>query len=236
MRVSLAPAFVLHTRPYRGSSLLVELLTQDYGRIVGLAYAARRGKSPMRGLLQPNTPLLVSWSGKTELMKFSKIEARGLPYALSGAACISGFYVNELLMRLLHRHDPCPTVFALYQQVLVGLDAAESVQEVARGLRIFECALLPALGYGFALNAVADTGVAVQPAEFYAFVPGHGLRRVERDGFLGAHLLAMHQQAWDDPHVLSAAKRLMRVAYRGLLGPKPLKSRSLFASRHAYAA
>ena len=228
MRVHLAPAFVLHTRPYRGSSLLVELLTQDHGRISGLAYAARCGTSPMRGLLQLNTPLLVSWSSKTALMKFSKIEARGLPYTLSGTACMSSFYVNELLMRLLHRHDPCPTVFALYQQVLTGLEAAESAQAVARTLRIFECALLPALGYGFTFHIVAETGMPVQPTEHYTFVPGHGLRPVAGSGFLGGHLLAMHHHVWDDPAVCSAAKCLMRSVYRSLLGPKPLKSRSLF--------
>lgn len=145
-RVVLQPVFVLHTRPFKDSSLWMDAFTLEYGRISLLARGVRKARAPLRGILQPFTPLLMSWSGKTELVSMNKVEAVGLPYALKGKALISGFYLNELVTRLLHRYDPHPSLYEAYQNALIGLQENNTLELV---LRVFEKNLLRELGYGF---------------------------------------------------------------------------------------
>src|SRR5690242_11052622 len=129
-RVNLHPAWVLHTRAYSESSLLVEVITMDYGRISGIARGVQRPHSALRGLLRPFVPLLISWSGKTELVSFSKVEALGAPHRLAGRLLLHGFYLNELIMRLLHRYDPHPHLYTAYQQALLSLQQGEPAELV----------------------------------------------------------------------------------------------------------
>ncbi len=117
-RVSLQPAYVLHHRPYRDSSLLLEIFTPDHGRVGLVARGARSPKSRLYGVLQPFQPLLISWVGRGELATLSGAEANGPPQRLQGKSVISGFYINELLLRLLHRHDPHAALFDGYARTL----------------------------------------------------------------------------------------------------------------------
>src|ERR1700722_10385018 len=110
-RVNLEPCFVLHSRPYRNTSLIVELLTKHYGRIAAIARSARGPKSRFKGCLQSFVPLLISWSGRGELMYVSAVELQAMPYQLNGKALMSGFYLNELLVRLLLHQDDYSQVF-----------------------------------------------------------------------------------------------------------------------------
>lgn len=148
VRTVLQPAFVLHARPYRDTSLLVELLTAERGRLTVLARGVRNQRSRFNGLLVPFSPLLVSFSGKTDLQVLRQVEANGLSYNLRGNMLLSGFYLNELLIRLLQRHEPHPNVYQAYQYTLNVL--ADTVQPEP-ALRLFEKYLLVDIGYGLQL-------------------------------------------------------------------------------------
>ena len=174
MRVNLQPAYILHSRPYRDSSVLLEVLTAEQGRISLVARGARRKTRGGSGgaLLQPFIPLLLSFSGRTELKNLNATEAAGRPFALPGERLFSGLYLNELLVRLLHRHDPHPHLFAAYGATLGALARDDEIDDV---LRRFEFALLGELGYGFELNLDGASGEAVLPECWYHYHPDHGL-------------------------------------------------------------
>ena len=132
--VNLQPAYVLHQRPYRESSLLLEVFSRDYGRLGLVARAAKRARSPWRGLLQQFRQLLLSWSGRGELMTLAGAELADSGPSLTGRGLLSGFYLNELLMRLVQRNDPHPTLFEAYRSALVGLVAAGREEAVLPGV------------------------------------------------------------------------------------------------------
>lgn len=229
-RVALQPAFVLHRRPYRETSLLVELFTADHGRLGVIARGARRGKSSQQALLQPFVPLLVSWSAAGELGTLSGVEPRtGLP-PLQGSRLISAFYINELLLRLLHRHEPHEELFAAYEHVLRQLSGP--AQQMEWQLRLFEKALLQELGYGLILEHEADSGIPLQPGIRYNYLPQYGPVQADstRQGLNvhGATLLALQQEDHFDAQILAEAKQLMRHELHNHLGDRPLRSRELF--------
>ena len=151
MRVQLQPAFVLHTRHYRDSSLLLDVFTAQCGRISLVAKGARR---PVRGranaaILQPFIPLLLSFSGRSELKTLTGSEVAGQTQALKGDRLFSGIYLNELMIRLLHQQDAHPSLFVAYGNAVASLGSAESMDDV---LRRFEFSLLQELGYGLFAN------------------------------------------------------------------------------------
>lgn len=146
---TLEKAFVLHTRPYRDTSLLVDFFTLDAGRVTAVARGARGPKSRLKGLLQPFVPLLINWYGKTELVTLGGADANGASITLNGDVLISGMYLNELLMRLLTRFDPLPHLFEQYNRTIIAL-SQKQLPELC--LRLFELNLLNELGYGLRLN------------------------------------------------------------------------------------
>lgn len=232
MRVTLQPAYILHHRPYRDTSALLELWTHDFGRIGMVARGARAVGSQLRGILQPFRPLLVSWTGKGELKTLTGAEGSGLVPALSGRALLSGFYLNELLLRMVQRQDPHAELFDAYEAALQGL--AHAGQE-ERALRIFERDLLQALGYGLVLDAEAGTGRAVEPAREYRYQLEKGVVPADAAGqggirTSGRSLLSLARSELRDAESLGDAKRLMRAALAFYLGDRPLKSRELFAA------
>lgn len=226
-RISLQPAFILHARPFRDTSLLLDLFTSQHGRISAIARGARSSKSKIRGLLLPFVPLLISWSGKTELMTITQVDSSGALYDLSGNNLLSGLYLNELLTKLLHRHDPYPNVYNEYQNLLIHLNNAADIQPP---LRIFEKNLLAAIGYGLQLDKDND-GNAIDAAKYYQYQHGAGFVPVGANNhsptFNGQDLLAFTNDNLSNPATLKAAKRLMRLVFSHLLD-KPLKSRELF--------
>lgn len=229
-RLTLQPVFVLHSRPYSNTSLIVELLTQAHGRLPLLARSARGMKSRYKGKLQPFSPLLASWSGRGELMSLGNLELNGSPFRLEGQALLCGFYLNELLMRLLHRDDPHPDIFESYAKALSNLENPEMIPQ---SLRQFEKQLLDQLGYGLSFNADAESRKSIEPAAFYQFYPDRGF--VQYHGnlenpliFQGKNLLAIANDEWGDEVVLKQAKKIMRLAISRHLGDRPLKSRELF--------
>lgn len=232
MRVVLHPAFILHRYPFNETSFILDVFTQDYGRIALVARGARQPRSRFRGLLRPFMPLCLSWAGKTELMNLNAAEVSASAHVLTGNALLSGFYLNELLVRLLPRSDPHARLFTCYQQTLRGL---QQPHELEPSLRLFERELLLELGFGLSLDTEATTGAAVQPERNYAFVMEQGLVETRRRGeaqtvFQGKHLLAFHAGRFTEVGDLRAARQLMRLALGVLLGNKPLRSRDFFSA------
>jgi DNA repair protein RecO (recombination protein O) len=226
-KVILHPAFVLHSRPYRDTSLLVELFTMNHGRLTVVARSARGMKSRFKGILMPFLPLLVSFSGKTDLKALQQAEVNGRSYELKHDILLSGFYLNELLMRLLHSHEAYPNVYQAYQNTLSDL-ARSRLPEVE--LRLFEMCLLSNLGYGLHLDKTIGND-PVLPDVQYVFEFGSGLSQAKSkhpSNFLGKSLLALHVGNLTTQDEFRDAKRLLRSVLANLLGNKPLKSRELF--------
>jgi len=226
MRVLLQPAFVLHRRLYRETSLLLDVFSLDYGRVSLIAKGVRQHRSANRALLQSYRPLLLSWQGKTELMTLTGVEGEGIPFALRGECLLAGFYLNELLMYLLPKQDAHPNLYAIYHHTLMQLQTPTLQQQV---LRIFEKRLLEELGYGLQL------GGEWLAEDFYQYFPEQGFKRYELQSdeipwtvFSGKSLLALMTETLDNEGTLKEIKRLMRLAFKPLLIGKTLKSRELF--------
>jgi DNA repair protein RecO (recombination protein O) len=228
-RHELVPACVIHRRDYRNTSLLLELFTSQEGRLPAIARGAKSGRSNRSVVLQPFMPLLVSLSGRGEIKQLTQAEPEGRAYALTRERLYCGFYLNELLMRLLERKDPFPALYVHYVDTLGRLAAQEPIDQC---LRNFEMILLQELGYGLLLDHTADTGQPVVPEAIYDYVieqgpllstSGHSEQRIG-----GRTLLCLHNRAHLDEQGALEAKRLMRRILAFYLGDKPLKSRELF--------
>jgi DNA repair protein RecO (recombination protein O) len=236
MRVSLQPAYVVHSRPYRDSSVLLDVFTAEYGRISLVARGTRRQSRRGSGaaLLQPFIPLLLSFSGRTELKTLTATEpAQGL-CTLRGERMFSGMYMNELLVRLLHRNDAHPALFAAYDQALKALSGGSTVDTVLRG---FEFKLLDELGYGFDLAVDGASGQPVQANLSYRYDSGLGLvgctdATDTTSVYAGSDLLIMAAGEFGGVARLTA-KRLLRQALAMQLGGTPLRSRELFRATEA---
>jgi len=240
------PAFLLHRREYRESSLLVELYTAEYGRISLVAKGVRSANSEKKGLLQPFQPLLVWWRGRSDLKTLTAVESSGHLPLLKATALASGFYINELMMKLTQRLDANVVLFKQYHDCLLTLSALEQTQQdysarLQAGLRYFELDLIQASGYGVGLDYDANDGKPVQTQQRYLFYPEHGpvlqaQDNLVADGILqisGQCLLALQQRQLlsQDPllqkKLLKQAKKLNQVLLSRLLGGQVLHSRSL---------
>ena len=178
-RVQLARGYVLHRYPFRDSSLILEVFARDYGRISLFARAVR-GPRTRGALLEPFDALLLSWSGRGEAPALTGAEYAAAPAPLPAARLMSGFYLNELLLRLTTRNDSQPELFDTYEQALTGLRAG---QDCEAALRRFEVRLLALIGYGLNLSTEADTGRPVRDEASYHFQPGvHGVVLAGQDG------------------------------------------------------
>ncbi len=230
----LQSAYILHQRAYRDTSLLLEVFTREHGRVGLVARGARAPRSRIRGLLQPFQPLLLSWSGRGELGTLAGVEPAfdndGSVPRLSGTSLYSGFYLNELLMRLLQRHDPHPELFVAYGEALRTLP--ETLQ---RSLRLFEKQLLESLGYGLLLDHEADSGAPVSASADYIYALESGPVRSHAGATSGLRvsgrsLLSLAADDLSDAQSLSDSKRLMRAALDLYLGGRELKTRGMFAA------
>jgi len=241
MRVTLEPAYVLHRRPWRDSSLILDIFSLTQGRCSLVARGARRPKARLHGLLQAFNPLLLSWSQQSDLGTLIGAEGHGR-LGLQGRTLISGFYVNELLMKLLARHDAHPELYQAYERVLAELAAAGAAPGGAaeqRALRLFEKTLLDETGYGLVLDRDAE-GAPVDSGADYDYYPERGpvpvmtgvRERVDSTRCArvsGRSLLALAQGEFDDDAAtLREVRGLMRLALGVCLGGRVLHSRTLF--------
>ena len=244
MRVALQPAFLLHQQPYRDHSALVEVWTRDTGRLGLVARGVQRPKSPLRGLLQPFRPLLLSWTGRGELRTLTGAEADGAPHWLQGSVLLSGLYLNELLLRLTPREESHPQLFDDYARAVGDLAGVASLDEAARAgaeqalLRRFEIRLLGEMGYGLLFDREADSGAPVADEALYVYDFERGPVRLAARAPLGEvivmrghSLLALAHDELADSQVLRDAKLLLRAAIDHHMSGRALQSRRL---RHAY--
>ncbi len=219
MRVTQQPAYLLHTRPWRETSLLLEAFTRDHGRVGLLARGVRRASSRLsRGLLQPLQPLLLDWSGRGELATLSGVDVSGPRLGLDAERLLSALYVNELVLRLSARNDPLPAAFEAYALCLSRLATAERSSWT---LRRFERDLLIDLGYGLTLKRDIR-GVPIAAERAYAWDPAFGVS-AWREGSAqlqveGAALLALDQDLCPPPTQLGQLRHVLRSAIRQLLG------------------
>lgn len=234
MRVQQQSAFILHQRNYSETSLLLEIYTRHHGRIGLIAKGARRPSNKNRGVLKPFQPLLIGWSGRGELMVLTGAEADGAGIELVGRSLYCGFYLNELMIRLLHRHDPHEVLYDRYVLALQGLCDPRGEEAV---LRVFEKHLLRELGYGLQLELESDDRNTIDPGGIYDYVLDRGAVRVRHPELgtrvqgvriRGSSLLALAMERFEDRTGLREAKALMRAALAPHLGDRPLQSRRLF--------
>jgi len=226
-QVLLERGYVLHQRPFRDSSQLLECMTATRGRMGLVARGSRRAATRQRAVLQPFVPLKLSWVRRGDLGRLTHVEADGLSHDLTGQRLLAGYYANELLLRLLARGDPNGEVFSCYSRCLAQLGESQSV---ARTLRVFELELLRALGYALELDGDATTGEPLREDARYVYELEQGLRRVQAqdsdaDWYLGRDLIALRDLMLDDDASLRTAQRLLGRVLREHLGERPLKSR-----------
>lgn len=232
-RVQLQPGYILHHRPFRESSQILDIVTPDYGRIALVARGSRGARSRLAGILRPFLPLRVSWVAKSDLGTLTGAEAVGPPTGVRGDALMSAYYVNELLLNFLHRDDPQPEIFELYATLITSLVRSAGV---AAKLRSFELELLRLLGYAVNLEHVSGTQDALLAQQPYEYRMEQGPVAVERDDgelvFSGAMLVAIAAQRFDEPDTLRAATRLLREIIAFYLGGKELQSRKVLLELH----
>jgi len=232
-KVLLEPAYVLHQRPYRDSSLILEVFSHSYGRVGMVAKGVKGKRKQRQALLQPFIPLQMSWTGRGELATLTDVEASGAAHQLVGSVLLSSFYINELLTHLLHRHDPHPDLFEYYRYTFSQLDRLNQPQLLQRHLRLFEKQLLQEIGYGLVLEYEVDQGEPIESDRSYRYHPGQGPMLAQRDDvdqgllFKGSSLLAFAEENLDQPQYLKDARRLTRVVLDFYLGGKKLHSRQL---------
>lgn len=237
MRVDLTPAVILHRRAWRDTSVIVEALSREHGRIAAIAKGARRAKSRWRGLLEPLSAVDLSWSGRGELYSLTAVDMRRA-HVLSGNSLMGGLYASELLMRLTARDDPHPAIYDSLAALLAALaDGAPAIV----GLRFFERDLLDELGYGVALDELHD-GREVQRDGHYRYHPADGLHdggqawRAGETGVSGRALLGLIEGRLPDRAAIREARDLMQAALAPHLGARPLKSVQTLQAMQQFAA
>ena len=230
------PAYVLHSRPWRETSIIADLFTLNQGRVSVIVHGARKpqGKQPAkRALVQPFTPLMVSFTGRGELRTSVQFDGAGPPLAIVGNSLYSGLYVNELLLNLLASDDPHPNLFAYYQALLNELMDNPVIEQC---LRPFEVHLMDELGYHMVLDKDYITGKVVVSDASYQLHPLQGVclkqivhgERDEAPSISGKVLLQLAAGQYTDRECLNVAKYMARANLDQLLGGKPLQSRNLF--------
>jgi DNA repair protein RecO (recombination protein O) len=227
-RVRQQPAFILQHRPFRDSSQILDVISRDHGKLAVVARGSRGARSRLKGILRPFMPLSMSWVIKSDA------EVRDAPLRLSGDALLSGYYVNELILHFLHRHDPQPEIFAGYGQTIQAL--AATGDDVAPCLRQFEIELLRQVGYALNFDHEYGSLQTLDAEQYYEYRAEQGPVAVGRtEGplvFKGKMLTAIGRQKFSAPEVLHAANRLLREVISFHLGGKELKSRKVLLDIH----
>jgi DNA repair protein RecO (recombination protein O) len=224
-RVDNAAGYILHTRPYRETSLIVDVLSRDHGRLALVARGARRPMSAIKSRLLGFQPLTLSWFGKGGLRTLHDAEWRGGELRLQGGALICGFYLNEIILKLLPPDDPHEGLYDRYEATLAALSAGGEAEPI---LRRFELDLLSELGYAQTLSHDAE-GEAIQADRRYGYVFDRGVVAAAGNGatYGGKTLLDMAAGDYSDPRTLAEGKLLMRALLNHYLSDKPLLTRQL---------
>ena len=236
-RAELEPGYVLHAYPYKETSLIVEVFTRRHGRVGLLARGARRPRSAMRGVLLAFHPLRLTWSASAEMGTLISVEWGGGQKSLAGIGLMCGFYINELLLRLLPREDAHEALFDAYGEALARLSAGAALAGAGAAqagiLRGFERRMLAELGYAPVLDRDAANGAAIEPDKRYAYEAERGpveTRRADGDSVIsGRTLIDMAADDYDDARTREEARRLMRALIADRLGGQALHTRAVLS-------
>jgi DNA repair protein RecO (recombination protein O) len=227
-RIHCEAAFLLHHRPYQDSSQILDIISASHGRLALVARGSRSAKSRLAGILRPFLPLKLSWVIRGDLGTLTGAEMSGAPIALQGDALMSGYYASELLLKLLHRHDPHPEIFEAYGRTIENL--AKSA-DVAAPLRHFEMELLRRIGYALNLDQDTETSEPLRSDAMYEYRVEQGpVPIANRQGamvFSGQELTAVRNEDFGRPEILSCAGRLLREVISFHLGGRELNSRKV---------
>jgi DNA repair protein RecO (recombination protein O) len=235
-RVALAPGYILHHRPYRDTSRILEVLTREHGRITLFARGVRGPSAKLASVLQPFQPLLLSWSGRGEAAQLTGAERAQAVPALPGQCLLAAFYLNELLLKLTTRHDAVPELFDEYHAAIERLRAGAALEP---GLRVFEKRLLELLGYGVDLATEARSGERIAPERYYDFRPGLGLIAAPAGAAAavrGRSLLSLAAESISEAQELADAHRVLQAALSACLEGRPLATRAVARSMKRRAA
>lgn len=231
--------YVLHSYPYKETSLILETFTRAHGRVAMVAKGAKRGSA--KYALNPFQPLVLTWFGRAEMKTLKASEHQRIHPQLRGAALMAGFYVNELVLRLAAKDDPHETLFSSYAETLAALAESSAANETgSRALEIilrrFELGLLNELGYGLTLTHEADSDMPIDPRADYLYVVERGpvrvtgreeIRALEPVALKGRTLIALADGVLSDVAALLQAKQLMRRVLNHHLGDRALHTRQL---------
>jgi DNA repair protein RecO len=233
MKAAFHPVYIMHYRAYRETSMLLDVFSRDYGRTNLIAKGVKHKNKGTWQLLQPYHRLLMSWSGKSELMTLTGVESDRSPYILEHDRLIAGFYLNELVIRMLHQHEAHTDLFTAYDEAIELL--ANKDNEPQSILRIFEKHLLHSLGYGLILDQDVATGTSIDEDAGYYYQAERGpAQSIPKESdyirISGRTLLALAREKMSGEQILHESKQLMRYILRKHLGLKPLASRELYAS------
>jgi DNA repair protein RecO (recombination protein O) len=229
-RITLAPAYILHHRPYRDTSRILEVITRDHGRLSLFARGVRGPKARLASILQPFQLLLLSWSGRGEAAQLTGAETAGHDLPLPASCLMASFYLNELLMKLTTRHDPLTALFDDYRAAVEGLRRGARLEPA---LRVFEKRLLDTLGYGPDLTMEAQTGKPIEPGGYYHFRPAQGLfpTVAEAAGALsGRSLISLAREVPATDRELDDSRRLLQAALALCLEGRELTTRAVARS------
>lgn len=217
-------AYLLHSRAFQESSAIVDYFTEQQGIVSVVARGFKRRRSRWHGAVQPFLQVAIDWIGKTELKTLTQVETSGYQPTLTGEKIRLGLYLNELMIRLLHRGDPYPILFGHYHETLSSIALSCEPVDWEVHLRHFEVALLRELGYGLDCQC--------EPDLLYRYEPDNGIVEVSDpkrcQAVSGASLIALQQGKLETPQQRLEAKQFMRQVLSHYLGEKPLESRKLF--------
>ncbi|MBF7075063.1 DNA repair protein RecO [Glaciecola sp. MH2013] len=228
--------YVLHRRPYRETSLLVDFFTEQNGRVSAVAKGARGGKSDRKSLLQPMQNLNFELSGRSALRNLGRVESNARPKALAQQALFCAFYLNEVLNRALPEAEPFKRLYAQYELSLDNLQSQSTTAalfQLEPILRNFEFVLLEELGYAPDFLYDTQNESEIKPEKSYTLLNEIGFCEAspqQAHAIRGKDILNIHSQDWDSD-ALKAAKKISRIALRPILGEKPIKSRELFMAK-----
>ena len=236
-RVVLSPGYLLHHRPWRDTSRILEVLTRDHGRLTLFARGVRGPRAKLAPILQPFQLLLLSFSGRGEAAQLTGAERAAPAAPLPQRSVLAAFYLNELLLKLTTRHDALPELFDHYHATLGQLRATAAL---APALRVFEKRLLEVLGYGLDLASEARSGLPIEPDAYYEFHAGVGLlpaRCIPEQALCGHSLLSLAREALQSERELEDARRVLQAALGACLEGRPLATRLVAkALRHGPGA
>jgi len=225
-RILKQPTWILHQRPYRDTSSIIDIFTRDFGRVSIIAKGGRSPKSKFRGLLRPFFPIKLSWYSGKNLGNLVDIDVEGKPYNLIGDSLLSAYYLNELILKFLVKDDPQVEVFDLYSRTILNLIG---MGDIAPVLRKFELEFLKLIGYGLNLEFETVTHLPVRDDLFYKYNPGSGLvisgKKNDHYVFSGADIKAINQGDFQEKKTIKSANRLLKSIINFHLDGRRLKTR-----------